>query len=391
MIQSEFIVAIGFLLLLGLLADHVGRRTRVPRVSLLLLCGVVASATGLIPQQLMASAESVTAIALALVAFLLGGSFKIDLLRSQGMAILCISAAILASTLVLVGFGLYLLGAEPALALLLASIATATAPAATLDVIRQSGVSNSFTQVVEGVVAVDDAWGLLAFSFCLAVAAQIAGDGGGAEVSALRDIGGAVLLGALLGLPAAYVTGRIEEGEPLLVEALAIAFLIAGLASLFDVSFLMSGIVAGALVANLARHHRKAFHEIEHIQWPFMIVFFFLAGAALDLASIPDMGVLGAALVLLRTAARLLGGWIGAAIARAPKTQRALFGPALLPQAGVAIGMALLAGQALPQWRDQIMALTIGTTVVFELFGPVIAMWAIRKTAVPGQPAAPGS
>lgn len=380
MIQSEFIVSVGLLFLLGLVADQVGRRTRIPRVSLLLLCGIAASATGLIPAQLMASADTVTAIALSMVAFLLGGSFKTTTLKSQGLAILCISGGILISTLGLVTIGLYVLGTDLALALLLGSIATATAPAATLDVIRQSGVSNEFTQVVEGVVAVDDAWGLLAFSLCLAVATQMTGHDGAAEVSVFREIGGALVLGALLGLPAAYFTGRIEEGEPLLVEALSIAFLTAGLASLLGVSFLISGIMTGALVANLARHHRRAFHEIEHIQWPFMILFFFMAGASLELASIPEMGALGAILVILRTVARLIGGWIGAIIARVPKPQRALFGPALLPQAGVAIGMALLAGQALPQWRDQIMTLTIGTTVMFELIGPVMTLWAIKKS-----------
>ncbi|MBY6069438.1 cation:proton antiporter [Leisingera aquaemixtae] len=380
MIQSELIISVGVLFTVGLFADQIGRRSKVPRVTLLLACGMLASAFDLVPEQLADLSETATVIALSMVAFLLGGSFKADTLKAHGAAILCISLAIILTTLLLVTSGLFLLGADPALALVLASVATATAPATTLDVIRQSGVSNGFTQTIRGIVAVDDAWGLLAFSICLAVATQVAGSEAELRVSVVHEIGGALILGCLIGLPAVFLTGRIDAGEPLLVEALSVAFLTAGLAVWLGVSFLITGMTAGALVANFARHHRRAFHEIEHIQWPFMIVFFILAGAALDTSSISKLGVLGAVLVVLRIAARLLGGWLGAAVAKVPKPKRGLYGAALLPQAGVAIGMALLAGQALPQWKDQIMGLTIGATVVFEIIGPFATMWALKKS-----------
>ncbi|MEO0751599.1 MAG: cation:proton antiporter, partial [Pseudomonadota bacterium] len=276
--------------------------------------------------------------------------------------------------------GLTFVGVEFALALVLASIATATAPAATLDVIRQSGVTNAFTQTVEGIVAIDDLWGLLVFSLCLSFADHLSGQGDPIALPALYEIGGALLLGGIIGLPAAFLTGRITEGEPLQIEALAIVFLIAGLALWFEVSFLMAGIVAGALIVNLARHHSRAFHEIEHIRWPFFVMFFILAGASLDLAVLGTVGLLGLALVVLRGAARLLGGWIGAMSAGGPSTTRHLYGFALLPQAGVAIGMALIAGQVLPHWKDEIISLTIGTTVIFELIGPMATLWAVRRS-----------
>jgi Kef-type K+ transport system membrane component KefB len=182
------------------------------------------------------------------------------------------------------------------------------------------------------------------FSFCLAIASQIAGETGTVGVPVFLELGGAVVLGVTIGLPAAFLTGRIEEGEPLQVEALAIGFLTAGLAVWFGVSFLLAGMVVGALIVNLAAHHTRAFHEIEHVQWPFMIVFFILAGASLELETLMELGIIGGALIALRAVSRLLGGWLGATLSSVPIAERSLYGIALLPQAGVAIGMALMAG-----------------------------------------------
>lgn len=380
MIDPYALLTLGVLFCAGLAADQLGRRTRIPRVTLLLICGLAAGAMGLLPDRITELTDTVTITALTLVALLLGGSMKLETLKAHGVEIITISLAIVIATLITVTAGLTLLGVDFALALVLASIATATAPAATLDVIRQSGVKNRFTDIVTGIVAIDDAWGLLVFSFCLAIASQIAGEAGTVGVPVLLELGGAVALGAFIGLPAAYLTGRIEEGEPLQVEALAIGFLTAGLSVWFDVSFLLAGMVVGALIVNLAVHHTRAFHEIEHVQWPFMIVFFILAGAALELETLKEVGLIGGALIALRAVSRLLGGWMGATLSSVPRAERTLYGIALLPQAGVAIGMALLAGQALPVWKEQIIGLTIGATVFFELVGPVATLWAVRRS-----------
>jgi Kef-type K+ transport system membrane component KefB len=353
----------------------------VPRVTLLLCCGLVAGALRLLPEGLEKLEDTITVTALTFVSFLLGGTLKLESLKAHGKEIIVILIAIVLTTLGIVVLGLVLLRVDFGLALILASIATATVPAATLDVVRQSGVRNEFTRVLQGIMAIDDAWGLLVFSLCLALATQLDGNAGAAPVSALHEIGGAMLLGMAIGIPAAFLTGRIDAGEPLQIEALAIAFLTAGLAAWLEVSFLIAGMVVGAIIVNFAAHHRRAFHEIEHIQWPFMILFFILAGAALDLSAIAELGALGLAFITLRVLSRLAGGWMGAGLAGVAPQVRPLYGPALLPQAGVAIGMALLAGQVLPAWQDQILVLTLGATVIFELIGPLCTMWAITKSA----------
>lgn len=380
MTPAATLTTLGVLFAVGLCADQLGRRTRIPRVTLLLLSGLLAGSLELLPRETQAWTDNLTVTALTLVAFLLGGSLRRDMLRAHGAKILLISVCIVLCTLVITALGLMALGVSFGLALILASIASATAPAATNDVIRQTGIENGFTDTVKGVVAIDDAWGLLAFSLCMTLALGVEGAGAGGEISVLADIGGAALLGLLIGVPAAVLTGRIDPGEPLQIEVLALAFLTAGLALWLDVSFLIAGMVAGAVIANMAVHHRRAFHEIEHIQWPFMIVFFILAGAGLELSMLPQLGPLGLAFFGLRAVSRLLGGWLGATVAKAPPRHRWLYGPALMPQAGVAIGMALIAGQTFPQWSELIMTLTIGTTVLFELTGPLATSWAVQRS-----------
>ncbi|NNE54129.1 MAG: cation:proton antiporter [Sulfitobacter sp.] len=376
---SHLLITLGLLFLTGLAADQLGRFTHLPRVTMLLLLGLIAgdAGFGLFNAEVISWFDTVAIVALTMVAFLLGSSLSRSNLAAHGRAILAISLSVVVVTVLLVALGLIAAGLEPGIAFLLGAIATATAPAAIADVIRQTGLTNRFTEMLKGIVAIDDAWGLLAFSLTLAM---VSSTGGGHLLNgAAIEIGGAILLGGMVGLPAAYLTGRIAAGEPLQAEAIGIVFLTAGLALWLNVSFLIAGMTAGALIANVAPHHDRAFHEIEHVQWPFLILFFLLAGASLEFDRIWQVGTLSVVFICLRIVSRLVGGWIGAALVRAPREERMWYGPALLPQAGVAVGMALVAGEALPEWSSAIMALTLSATVIFELIGPPITFYCIRR------------
>jgi Kef-type K+ transport system membrane component KefB len=131
--------------------------------------------------------------------------------------------------------------------------------------------------------------------------------------------------------------------------------------------------VAGTLVANLAFHHIRSFREIEHIEWPFLIFFFVLSGASIDLYSVHDAIGLTIAYILLRLAGRVLGGLLAVNCTRKPQeTLPRNIGLALTPQAGVAIGMTLLAAERFPAFSDTILPVVILSTIVFELIGPLL-------------------
>lgn len=362
--------------LIGLLADLAGRHTPLPRVTLLLLAGFLIGPAGLdwLPQFTISWFPLFTDIALAMIGFLLGHRLTLPELRELGRPVLAMSIGEAIVTALLVFSVLSLFGVPLAVALLLAGIAPATAPLATVDVINEYRARGKFTNTLLGIVAIDDAWGLLIFSALLAVVHAINGHGGAADVlvSSAWEIGGALLLGLLLGLPMAYITGRIHPGEPTQAEALGVVLLCAGLAVWIGVSSILATMVLGSVVANLSRHHDRPFHAIEGIEWPFLILFFLLAGASLHVGALTQVGILGTAYIGLRIAGRILGTRLGGLLSGAEPDIRKWMGLALLPQAGVAIGMALLASQRFPEIRDIILPVILGSTVIFELIGPVV-------------------
>jgi Kef-type K+ transport system membrane component KefB len=378
------LLAVGILFLVGLALDKIGHIVHVPRVTLLILLGVAVGPPGLdvLPIDIHSAHEVLAPTALTMVAFIMGGSLDRKMLAAQGRAILVLSITIVIAAVFIVGAGLWLVGASAVTALLLAGIAAATDPAATLDVIKESGRKNAFTRLLTGVVAIDDAWGLLAFSAMMTLAGLVSGNpGADAILTALWETGGAIALGVLVGAPGAYLTGRIKSGEPTLVEALGLVFVVAGVALMLDLSYLIAGMTAGVVIVNFARHHRRPFHEIEKIEWPFLLLFFVMAGASLDLSQLAKAGSVGVAFVVLRAGSRLIAGRIGGKLARLPKSHASQAGLALMPQAGVAVGMALVAAERFPDQGDAILAITVASTIFFEIIGPPLTQRALVRAS----------
>ncbi len=377
------LLTLGVLLLLGLVTDALGRRTPLPRVTLLLIFGFLIgpSAFDLLPALGEKWFHVIADIALVMVGFLLGGKLTLPSMRRHGRLVLWISIASVVATAAVMLVGLLLIGVRLDIALLLAGIAPATAPAATADVVHEVRARGRFSRTLLGIVAVDDAWGLILFSLML-TAAHGSGEEGGNAVSLVAgawELGGALLLGIGLGIPMAYLTGRIQAGEPTLVEALGLVFLCGGIAIWLEVSFILASMVLGGVVANLARHHTRPFHAIEGIEWPFMILFFVLAGASLHVDALYHVGLIGFAYVVLRVIGRFLGAWMGGVIGRAGPVVRRWMGMALMPQAGVALGMALVATERCPNVGDIILTVVIAATVIFELIGPVMTRIALVR------------
>ncbi len=380
---ATLLIVLGLLFFVGLAADRIGRQLRLPRVTLLLGFGLVVGQPGfdLLPTALSDLYPVVTIVALSAVAVLLGSSLSLENLRKHGRIVIVVSLSVVLITQAVVTIGLWGFGLPFALALLLGALATATDPAATYDVIDQSGVDNGFTRRLKGLVAIDDAWGLLAFSISMLVLRLFTDSGGAASPlsSAGFELAGSIALGVAIGWPGAILIGRFSDGEPLRIEALGLIFLTAGLSLLLGLSYLIAGMTVGAVIVNHTRHHSRAFEEVRSFEWPFLIVFFVLAGASLDAQALALAGGAGIAYAVFRVLGRILGGWLGGALSNAPRAERRLYGAAMLPQAGVAIGMALAAAEQFPAYASQITALAIGTTAGFELIGPVITAVVVSK------------
>ncbi len=378
------ITTLGVLILLGLLGDLLSRRLPLPRVTLLVVFGVAIGppGLGLLPDVAEQWYPLISNLALLMVGFLLGNKLSLANLRRVGRSVLGISAFEVLGVSLLVFLGLWLAGTPLELALILAGIAPASAPAAVTNVVEEAKSQGRFTDTLLGIVALDDAWGLIVFSLLLAVAQSLGGEGaaGAALLHGGRELGGALLLGLLIGVPAAFLTGRLEPGEPTQAEALGVVLLAGGLALLLEASFLLTAMVVGATIANLAPHHERPFAEIRYIEWPFMILFFLLAGASLRVDELTQLGVIGGIYVLARVFGLILGAYAGGSVSRAPPRVRRWIGLAIMPQAGVALGMALVAGHAFPELEQDIVTLVVGSTVLFELLGPVFTRLALVRS-----------
>ena len=231
------------------------------------------------------------------------------------------------------------------------------------------------TTVILGVVALDDVVSVILFSLCL-VAAETTQGGGSAwlalEHGALELVS-SLAVGAALGFPMAWVTGRIKPGEPALPEALGFVLICGGLAEAIGASYLLACMTMGAVVALRASHHTRPFHAIEGVSDPFLAIFFVLAGIELDLAQLPSLGLVGGVYVIGRLSGRIVGAQIGGRLAGAQDPIPKRIGLCLLPQAGVPLGLALLASQRLPEVGATLLSVIVASTVVFELLGPLAA------------------
>jgi Kef-type K+ transport system membrane component KefB len=258
--------------------------------------------------------------------------------------------------------------------LLLGAIATATDPAATLDAIRESGRESRFADVLTGVVAIDDAWGLIMFSVALMIiqVLTLATVDNGVLIHIIGELFGAILLGVALGLPLAILSGRIRLGQPTLMEAIGMVMLCAGIAQWLSLSHLLSCVVMGVTVTNLARHHTRPFHAVEEIEWPFLAIFFIFSGAYLTLDALGSIGVLLFSYIVLRLLGRLLGGLVVGWTGGANVSVYRWTGAAMLPQAGVAMAMTFQAVSIYPDLRNTLLPMVVAATVLFELVGPIL-------------------
>lgn len=381
--SPQFLLTIGGILLLGLIASTVARRTLLPRVTILLVLGIMLGedALDVVPKVFSGYFDIIADITLLMVGFLLGGKLTKATLRKSAVEVFWISISAAVLTTIIVIIGLIFLGVPKEISIVLGCIASATAPAAILDVVNESKTKGKFGAMLLSIVALDDVWGLAMFGLGLALVESLSSVGGGPFFlwSAIYEVGGAVILGVVMGLPSAYLTGRVKKGQPILSEALGLVFVCGGLALWLDVSYLIAAMVMGGVIANLAKHHEYPFHAIEGIEAVFMIIFFFMAGVSLDLGALENIGVIGAGYVVCRMIGKYLGAWVGGQIGGANRSTKKWMGVALLPQAGVAIGMALVASARFPEHRQTLLSIVISSTVLFEIIGPVFTRAAIQR------------
>ena len=370
------LVYLGILLLSGLLFGRLAKLVKLPNVTGYLVAGLLLGphVLNVIPQETVGDFNVISEMALSFIAFTIGCGFKKSYLKKVGLTpvIIAIFESVLA--VFAVQGVLLAIGTDPQLAIILGAIAAATAPAATLMVIKQYAAKGPVTDTLVSVVALDDAVALMAFSVCVAIAAVVGG--GTFEASTVYmpviQILGALLLGAVCGLSFKIPMRFFKKPGNRQIITVGIVFACSGVATLLGLSSLLACMACGMVLCNVSTESDSILSVADSVTPALFLLFFAVSGAALDVTKIPQIGLIGIIYVLVRVVGKISGAWLGAVIMKAPKNVKRFLGPALIPQAGVAIGLTVVAQTAVPAYADDIRAVVLCATMIYELTGPVI-------------------
>ena len=397
------LLAVGLLLILGYWGGRAANALKLPRVSGYLVAGMLLSPSfsNILSRRLIdRDLYIITEMALGIIAYTIGGSLVFERLKRLGKSIVWITlsqagGAFLLTAAFLIpampfltglrGSGYDLIGTYLPMALVIGAISIATAPGATLAIITELKASGPFTTTLLGVIALDD--GLAIIFFALAGTAAHALINPGAVpwmtmvVGALGEIGFSLLLGILAGMVLKCMARLVRRREALLMVILGTLFSTSGAAALLGLSPLLANMVMGFIIVNLELRHHDFFLVVEEIEEPMYGLFFGLAGAHIDLGLLKSAGLLAIAIVVARVTGKLLGTWAGAKISQAPKNVRRYLGLALLPKAGVTIGLVLIAREIfpLPLVASILVNAVIGSVIINELIAPPLVKYALLK------------
>lgn len=380
------ILNLGFILLVGLLAERLIQKIKLPTVTAFILAGILIgpSLLNLVNTQLIRSSGLISNIALGIIAFSLGESFLLSSFKKIGGPVICISLTAALLPWLLVTVSLHLLLAQPLpVALLFGAISSATAPAATLMVIREYRARGSLTDTLLGVVAIDDAWCLIVFALSFAFAKDaLQGDASHPSwikvlYPFVREILFAVILGGTTALLCHLNARFFKVKSDLLIYLLGFLLLNTGLALYFHLSLLLANIFFGAVLVNLSPTSFKFFDLIKTIDAPLYLIFFILAGANLEVNLLKGVALSALVFILFRSLGKVFGAFVGGYLSKAePKITKHL-GWGLLPQAGVAIGLALIVKENFPPLGTVLFPTIIATTVFYEIVGPLFTKYAL--------------
>ncbi len=383
---------LGLAMAAGLLSTRLMKLLNLPNVTGYLIIGLLLGpfVGHLFSEQAISDFSILSDIALGFIAFSIGCEFKLSSLKKIGGKVVVITLFQALLTAVVVALAVFAFSRDVALSLTLGAIATATAPAATLMVVRQYKAKGPVVDTLLPVVAFDDAIGLIVFSVLLSISKVVATNSSlTAEailLAPLVEIFLSLAIGAALGALLALVMRFFKSRANRLTLMITTVFLGVGLTKLFafidwySLSSLLLCMMIGAVFANMRSDSNLVVEGIDRWTPPLFMFFFILSGAELDVRVIVTVGLIGVVYIVARSVGKYFGAYLGALSTKSDKNIRHYLGFALLPQAGVAIGMAKVVSEEMPSDIGvKIVTVVLCSVLFFELVGPIITKLALMR------------
>ncbi len=398
--EANILTTIGLLIGVAFLGSKLFQRFGIPQVVGFIVMGVFmgSSFLNIVPIELIDELTFISHIALGLIGFDMGSHLLFKDLRRLRKSITYILIFEAFGTTVLVTAGIYLIIRDLPTALIFGAIASATAPAATVDVLAEYDAQGPLTTTLLAVVGLDDALSLLLFSLAAAFAELSLGGLGIPSVSQflalpLLEIGGSLGLGLLLGYLLDFIMSRAKRHHDAMAISIAFVLLAVGLSEAFGFSLILTTMILGMVVINRTPEHgRHIRFTIEQAGPVIYVLFFALVGARLQINLLPTMGLMGVVYVVLRSLGKFTGAWLGGWLGRAEPAVRNNLGFGLLSQAGVAIGLALTLANRFSHLGPEGKALgtlvinvVTATTFIVQIIGPIFVKFAISRAGEIGQ------
>ncbi len=376
---------LAIMLFAGLLFGRLLKLVKLPNVTGYLIAGLVLGpfVTKILSAEQVESLSVISNMALSFIAFTVGLSFKRSYFKRVGMTPVVIALLEALVAVFLVQGALIAAGFDVAFSIVLGAIAAATAPAATIMVIKQYGAKGPVTDTLMAVVAIDDAVALVAFGFAVSIAGVISGNGGGniflSILQPLWQVFLSLLIGAVMGVLFKIPLRFFKKSGNRLIMIIGFVFMTSALATLCGVSELLACMALGSVFCNISTESDSINDLCDFFTPPLFELFFVVSGAGLDVSVLPQIGVMGAIYVVVRCVGKYLGAFIGAKIMKAPDAVAKYIGPTLIPQAGVAIGLTIVAQSVVPHYAAQVRAVILCGTLIYELVGPAITKITLKK------------
>ena len=393
-IASGIVLSLGVILILGFLMTRLTKLLKLPSVIAYLLVGIIIgpSLIDLIPHEFIDRTSFISDVALVFVAFTAGEFFKFSAIKkSLGKAIVitAIESIVTFGLIFVLCFLVFRLGAP--FSLVLAALASATAPTSTIMTIKQTASKGHYVTTLLEVLAIDGVFALILYTISISVFIGVA-DG---STLSFMDIGWPLLkmviclaIGVAFGFGLKFlISSRRTTGNRLII-VVAVLLLFCGVCSLFGQSPLLGGIAIGTIYTNLCKNkdEEKIFAQVNYFMPPIMLIFFVRGGMSLNFSVFTQSSTITAvpfivivlAFLVVRFIGKYGGTFLGSVATAQPKETRNFLGFGLIPQASVAIALATMAAVTLEayhhdEYATALLAIILASSIIFELIGPVLA------------------
>ncbi len=386
-IVAQIIVSIAIMLFFGFLLTRLTKLLKLPNVTAYIIAGIIIGpyCINLIPNYIISGMDFLSDIALAFIAFSTGEFFKFSVLKKNGLKVIIITIfeSLMATILVFITC-FVILHLNLSFSIILGALAAATAPASTMMTIRQTKAKGDFVDTLLQVVALDDVVGLIAYSVAISIALSFNSNSLNI-IDIIKPIFlniGSLIIGGLFGLIMKLLIPQKRSKDNKLIISISLIFAFCGLCAIFDVSPLLGCMAMGTIYIN-STNDEKLFKQLNYFSPPILLLFFVRSGVNFKLDSLfngssligsTPLIIIGIIYFFIRIIGKYSGAYLGCLITKKDKKVRNYLGMALIPQAGVAIGLATLGARAIGgEAGIALETIILASSVLYELIGPVLA------------------